>query len=129
MATIAIANPTVIVNNNTVAIVPNSAAYTEGFGEQKLRAASSGGGGSSTVYSQNIESYISMVKFAVYNTAANIEMIRGWKTNANANAITLSDAVSGWNRTFQNAALTNNYDVTLGADTVIECEFHSDPSV
>lgn len=128
----ALANPTVVVNNVTIAVVPNSVKYTEGLGEQNMRAASSGGGSVEQVFSRNIENNFSMVSFSVFNSPANIATARVWKTNENQNVISISGTVtdngvsSTFSRSFTNAAILNNYEVNLGADTEIELEFQSD---
>lgn len=131
----ALANPQVTVNNDVVEVVPNSVSYDEGLGEQIMRAASTGGGGVNQVYSRNIESNFSMVKFALYNSPENVDLIRTWKQNQNGNGITISGTVTDsgvqttLTRTFNNAAILNNYEVNLGADTNIELEFTSDAAV
>lgn len=127
MSSVAIANPTVIVNNNTVAIVPNSAKFKEGFGEQNLRTASSGGNSVQTVYSDNIETKMSGVTFEVFNTADNIALLRTWKLNKNKNAVSITG--DGLSRTFQSCAFISDYEVNLGSDTTIEVEFKGDPAV
>ena len=127
MSRVNLSNPTVIINNTAVAIVPNTFGYTEGFGEQELKVQSAGGGSVQTVLSNNVETNLSMVKFEMRNTAENIDLIRTWKSNSNANAITVTG--EGLNRAFNNAALTNDYEVNLGSDTTISIEFKSDAAV
>jgi len=122
-----LSNPTIVVNNTAVAIVPNSFAYTEGFGEQELQVQSAGGGSVQSVLANNVETNLSMIKFSLHNTAENIDLARTWKTNANNNAITITG--EGLNRSVNNAALTNDYEVNLGADTTIDIEFKGDAAV
>lgn len=130
--TVALANPQVTVNNIPVSVVPNSVMYTEGLGEQNMRAASTGGDSVEQVYSQNIENNFSKISFEIYPTPDNINLARVWKINRNANVITvIGDVTSGGvttsiQRSFTNAAILNDYDVALGADTTIELEFQSD---
>lgn len=129
---VAIANPQVTVNNIAVSVAPNSVSYTEGFGEQTIRAASTGGSSVEQVFSQNIESHFSKAMFGIYPTPENINLARVWKTNLNANVITITGNVTSngvttsFQRTFTNAAILNDYDVPLGSDTTIELEFQSD---
>ncbi len=129
---VAIANPQVTINNIAVSVVPNSVSYTEGFGEQTIRAASTGGSSVEQVFSQNIESNFSKVMFGIFPTPENIASARVWKTNLNANVITITGDVTSngvttsFQRTFTNAAILNDYDVPLGSDTTIELEFQSD---
>jgi hypothetical protein len=129
---IVISSPSVIVNNEPVAIVPNSVAYTEGKGEQNIRAASVGGGSVEQVFSQNVETNFSMVKFEIFNDANSIELARLWKTNLNRNVVQIAGKApdgSTLQRTFQNAAILNDFEVSLGSETTIELEFKSDAAV
>ncbi|KKK96854.1 hypothetical protein LCGC14_2658590, partial [marine sediment metagenome] len=91
----------VTVNNVNLAIVPNSAAYTEGIGEQTTRSQSAGGGSTESVFFDNAETKLSMVKFELFVTAENIELARTFKTNQNRNVITLAGN-GGFTRTFNN---------------------------
>jgi len=127
MSRIKLSNPTVVINNTAVPIVPNSFTYTEGFGEQELKVQSSGGGSVQTVLSNNVETNMSMVKFSLHNTAENIDLARSWKINSNNNAITITG--DGLNRAVNNAAVTNDYEVNLGSDTTVDIEFHGDAAV
>lgn len=127
MAT-ALSNATVVVNNLATPIVPNSFTFTEGLGEQTMRTQSSGGGSVQTVFSNNVETNKSMVKFSVYNTAENIDLLKTWKQNKDANAISVTGD-DGFARSFSGAALINNYEVNLGSDTAIDVEFESQPAI
>jgi len=129
MASRAISTPSVIINNLPIGIRPNSLKYTEGLGEQTMRTQSAGGGTVDVVYSSNAESFMSTVSFELLNTADNINNIRAWKTNLNQNAISIVDQNSGLTRNFANMALTNNYEVALGADGVIAVTFMGDAGV
>lgn len=123
----ALSNPTVVVNNLATPIVPNSFTFTEGLGEQTIRTQSSGGGAVQTVFSNNVETNKSMVKFSVYNTAKNIDLLKTWKQNGDANAISVTG--EGLSRSFSGAALISNYEVNLGSDTTIDVEFESQPAI
>lgn len=127
MAQRTIAVPALEINNEVVAIVPNSLVFTEGFGEQTVLTQSAGGGIIETVYSDNAELKISMVKFELHTTQQNIDLVRSWKVNLNNNAISITD--SGLERTFTNMALTSNYEVQTGSEGKIAIEFKGDPSV
>jgi hypothetical protein len=124
----ALANATLVWNNVAVAVVPNSITYREGTGEQTMRAQSAGGGSVQAVYSKNVEGNLSYLKFALYNTPENIELAADNKALDNANALSLTGD-GGFSRTFNNMAITNDYEVNLGADTVIDIELMGDPAV
>lgn len=124
---IALVNPTVVINNVSVPIVPNSFSYTEGLGEQKMRVQSAGGGSVQSVLSNDVETNLSKIEFEMYPTSDNIDLILSWKQNSNNNGISVSG--EGLTRSFGNAALTSDYKVALGSDTKIPVEFHSDAAV
>lgn len=126
-----LANALVTVNNDPVAIIPNSLVFTEGLGEQSIRAASAGGGQVEQIYSDNIESNFSMVNFDIPATVENIARARAWKTNRNQNVVQIMGSTPEGNvtRTFTQAALLNDYEVALGTDTNVSIEFKSNPAI
>lgn len=123
-----LSTPTVTVDNVTVFIIPNSFKYTEGFGEQTVRAQSAGGGSVRIVSSDNAEMKISDPKWSMLNTNENIDIIRAWKAKGSNIAISATDK-DGFTRTFNNATLVNNYEVNLAADGTIDLEWKSEPAV
>lgn len=120
-----LANPLVTINNDPVAVTPNSVMYTEGLGEQTMRAASLGGGQVVPIYSRNIEQNFGSVTFEMPATIPNIAKARQWKANEDQNVVAITGAtIDGTlTRTFQRAAILNNYEVTLGSETNITIEF------
>jgi hypothetical protein len=124
---IQLSDVTVVVNNETVGVIPNSVSYTEGFGEQAVRAVSIGGGKTEQVFSNDLESNYSKVKFDLPSTVDNIDLARKWKVQGNANVVSLQAQNADGNvvRTFTGAAFTADYDVELGVDSNISCEFMS----
>lgn len=128
---IQLTDPTVLVNNEPVAVVPNSVAYTEGLGEQEQRAASVGEGRVEAVYSRNLETSIAMVKFSLFVTPESIELARQWKAGQNGNVVQIAGSTleGSVERTFSQAALVNDYEVNIGADGEIELEFKGAVSV
>ncbi len=129
---IQLSDATVTVNNNTVAIVPNSLIYTEGKGEQTMRAASVGGGTVEQVYANNVETSLSKCNFDLMATIDNIDLAREWKVNLNQNLVQVTGTTPDGkklSRTFTQAAVLNDYEVALGSDTNITIEFMSNPAV
>lgn len=130
--TFAISDPSIVVNNEPIGIVPNSVKFKEGLGEQKMRAASTGGGNTIPVYSEDVTTNFGMIKFSMYNDIDSIENARKWKKNKNSNVVTLTGKdPSGKTitRTFLNAAIMNDYEADLSAEGVLELEFTSSPAV
>lgn len=128
---IQVSDPAIIVNNDVIAVEANSVEYTEGFGEQSVRAASTGGGGVEPVFSNDVGTNISMVKFSIPATVDNVALARSWKAGLNANVVQLagSTAEGRITRTFTQAAIVNDYAVPLTADGVIELEFMSKAAI
>jgi hypothetical protein len=121
--TYAVFNAQLTINNITTAYVPNSLTFTEGKPEGMVRAQASGGGYVQNVVSQNIETAISMVKFSLYNTLENMDLLRIWQSNLDANAITLSDINTGFTRSFPQCVVTTDPERNLGSDGTIDVEF------
>ncbi len=120
-----------IVNDEPIVTIPNSIAFSEGLGEQTMKAGSVGGGKVEPIYANDLQSNFSMVKCEIPSTPENIDLARTWKLNRNNNVVqiigeTLEGTVT---RVFARAALTNNYEVGIGSDASIPIEFKSMPAV
>jgi hypothetical protein len=126
-----LSNAQVLVNNDVVAIIPNTLTFTEGLGEQNIRAASSGGSQTEQVFSDNIEMRYSTVKFEIPSTVENIEKAKDWKVNKNQNLIQVSGRTTDGKltRTFSQAALLTDYEVPLTSDGNITLEWRANPAV
>lgn len=113
------------VNDEAVAIVPNSLKFNEGQGEQTMRAASVGGGAVEQVYSHDVETSFGKVQFELQATPENIALARSWKTRENRNVVALSGETTEGTvtRTYTQAALLNDYDVEVGPEGNIPIEF------
>ena len=131
---VVLANPQVVVNNISLAIKANSLDFTEGFGEQIVRAASAGGASVVQILADNIEDNFSEVKFSLEPTIDNINNARVWKSSPGQNVISVTGTVTDgtteqtFSRTFSKASITNNYSVMLGADTSVDLEWKSEPA-
>jgi len=130
MGNIVLSTPTVIINNDTYKIVPNSFMYDGGEGETNVRAASSGGGNVESVHSIDAESKIGVCKFDIFLLPGVDKDIATWKENTGANSIqAVQKAGTG-------EAITLSWDhMSLGpavereasADGVTSLEFKGDP--
>jgi hypothetical protein len=128
---IAIANPTVRVNDETISIVPNSLTVKLGLGETNVRAASSGGGSVESVHTSDAETKISGVNFDIYNTPEMLRKISGWKNNIGGLTVQVVGTVPGgatFSVAMANVSLTNDPDLELAADGVTSLEFMGDPA-
>lgn len=123
-----ISDAVVDVNNDSVGIVPNSLAFTEGLGEQKILAVSEGGGRVSQVFANDLESNFGMVKFELRATAPNIELARSWKAKGNSNVVIIAGEDLDGNdfvRTYTQASVVGNYEVGIATEGTIAIEFQA----
>ena len=132
MASRGLSNPQIEVNNENLAIVPNTLSYQAGEGDTNVRAASGGGESTQTVHTVDAESRISMVKFQVYVTSEIDALISEWKAQPGENVVSFSEASSASTtvtRTFNGMSLMNHPERNPTADGTIELEFAGDPMV
>jgi len=122
---IQLSDATFIVNDEAIATIPNSITFTEGLGEQSVKAASIGGGAVEAIYSNDLQSAFSMVKADIPSTPENIDLARTWKLNRNNNVVQIvGETIEGTvTRTFARAALTSNYEIGIGSESAITIEF------
>lgn len=122
----------VVANNEAVGIMPNSLAYTEGFGEQDVRAVSVGDGKTEQIFARNLETSFSMLKFELPTTPENIALARSWKANGNQNVFQIAGATpdgGAVTRTFTQAVVVNDYEVGIGTETTIPIEIKSNAAI
>lgn len=126
-----IADPLVEVNNVAIGVEPNSVKFTEGLGEQKIRAVSYGGGATGQVYSNNVETNFSKVMFEIPATVQNIALARSWKINRNQNVISITASTDDGDltRVFTGAALLGDYENVLASEGNIALEFSANKAV
>lgn len=117
------ANPTVEVNNDVIAIVPGSLAYSPGYGETKIRTAAAGGSSKEIYVSQDVETQLGTVTFKLITAKHNIDLVNEWVelTKLNGNTVTLSDG--DFSLPFSEMFVTNNPEVSTGPDGEIEIKF------
>lgn len=132
MSRIALSVPEILVNDEKIAIVPNSFSYNKGETEINVRAASTGNGGSESVHTTDAESAISEPMFSVYPTSENDSRIAKWKRAVGANQIKVLQRVPGGRDitiTFPGQSLTNKPTREASADGVVELEFKGDQGI
>lgn len=129
MGNITLSVPTVIVNNETISIVPNSFSYDGGEGEINVRTASAGGGSTTSIHSQNAETQIGKCKFDLFLNTGTDAKIATWKEAVGANSIqVIQRTVSGDSVTlsFDNMSLMNAVERAASADGVTSLEWAGD---
>ena len=121
----------VVANNEVVGIVPNSLKFTEGLGEQAVRAVSIGGGKTEQIYARNLETNFAKLMFDLPTTPENIELARQWKTNGNANVFEVAGETpeGSTTRVFTQAALVGDYEVEIGSEGNISIELKANTAI
>lgn len=123
-------NVSVFVNNDIVAYEANSLSYDDGFGEYNVRNAVVGGGQTEQVFSEDLATKFSMVKFSMPTTEDSAKLVREWKNNRNDNVVELQSSTGGaqFTRIFTQASIQGNPEVNLSTDGTVEIEFRSNPA-
>lgn len=132
MARVALSVPEILVNDEKVAIVPNSFTYDKGEAEINVRSASSGNGASESVHTVNAETAISEPSFDLHVTNENDERIRQWKENIGGNTIKAVQRVPNGTDivlTFPGQSLTNKPSRAASSDGTVTCEFKGDQGI
>lgn len=127
---ISLSVPSVIVNNQTIAIVPNSFSYDGGEGEINVRAASGGGNTVESVHSVNAEGKIGQCKFDVYLTPDVDSLIRTWKSQVGQNNVQWVQRLAGggnFTRSMSRMSLASPVERNASSDGVVSLEFKGDP--
>ena len=122
--------PSILVNNQTWQIVPNSFVYDGGEGEINVRSASAGAGASSSVHSEDAESQIGKCKFDAYLVPGLDANIATLKENIGSNTVqAIQRFPTGDSTTLSwgNMSLVNAIEREASADGVVSLEFEGDP--
>lgn len=121
----ALSTPQVILNNRVITVAPNTFTFTSGRGEYTHRRGSTGGNGTVAVVSKNAETFKSMVKFEIFPTTDNFDLIDNAKLNFANNTLQASE--NGKSFVFTNLVITNDPEFPAGADTTVSVEAEADP--
>ena len=123
-------NVAVLVNNDIIAYEANTLSYDDGFGEFSVRNAVIGGGQTEQVFSEDLATKFSMVKFSMPSTEDAAKLVREWKVNQNNNVVELQSSTGGaqFTRIFTQSSIQGNPEVNLATDGSVEIEFRSNPA-
>lgn len=128
----ALANPSVRINNVTIAIIPNSFTSNLGVGEVTTRVVSSGGNSVEPVHTVNAESKIGKMSFEVETSPSNIKAIQEWSAAVGRNAISAVEDLGdngAITLSLTKASLNNDPDLNLSSDGNIMLEWSGAPIV
>lgn len=131
MAKNSLSVPSIIINNESLKIVPNSFKYDGGEGEISVRSASGGGRNSETVHSSNAETFIGKCTFEMFLTSDLDNKIATWKENIGNNNIQAfqrpiggGDAVT---LSWDGMSLINMIERAASSDGTVSLEFQGEP--
>jgi len=124
MVDLALSNPSVDVNSKPVSIVPNSLTFKKGRGDVKVKSQTQGGE-PVTIATVDAETRVGVVKFKLYNTRVNVELVNGWLGLTNGATIKIIEATTDIG--FTGMLLTDDPEFSLGADGEVEVEFRGNP--
>lgn len=128
---IQLTDATLIANDEAIGIMPNTLTFTEGFGEQDVRAVSVGNGKTEQIFARNLETSFSTLKFELPTTPENVKLARAWKAAGNGNVFQIAGSTSEGDvtRSFTQAVVTNDYEVGIGTETTISIEIKSNAAI
>lgn len=122
-----LSNPSIMVNNTVIGIIPNSLSAKSGKGNITLRPQSSGGNGIQVIKTVDAETKKGMVKFSVYNTKTNADLIQEWQDAVDGVTIRLSE--DDFVLSFQRMFVMEDPELNFGADGNFEVTFEGQPAV
>lgn len=126
---IGFSNPTILINNVPVSIMPNSFKFTDGKGDVKVRAMSAGGNSVVTIHTQDTSTKVGKVEFELGVTAQNRQIASNWKDNIGGNLIQAIQNGIPMPIIFQNCSMTNDPSWEATADGKCKIEFMGDPAI
>lgn len=127
MATQSLSTPTLEINDQPVAYVPNTIVFKPGLGDRTVKPQCAGGNSIEIVISENAETKASMVKFQLKDTAENIDLSKGWTNNINGNTIRIYQGEASYS--FRHMVVTTEPENKTGTDGSIDLEFMGTPSL
>ncbi len=115
------------INGKPYAIVQNSLNWIGGYGETKVRTEIVGNS-TEQVNSDDLETAVSQVMFSIITKDSDDStdprvLVRTWKQNKNANAVTILPDGVGQNMNFANMSLVNDPKTEESPDGVIALEW------
>ena len=125
---VGISTPSIIVNDETFSIVPNTFKYKSGKGEKNVRPQSAGGNAVEVVVTDNAETKKSMVSFEVMPTPGNVSKIEEWQDLIAANSVEATDQIAGFSKTFGDMTVINDPELNLTQDGTIAIEMEGSPA-
>lgn len=129
MSVVALSNPTVVVNNKTLAIIPGSLSYRAGKPGTNVRSVSAGGGRYSTVHTKKGDEAVGMVKFKLAVVSDLDAVTAEYSDDTAGNVIFFFEKIGTTveKRVFEGMSLVTDPEKVPSADGECELEFQGDP--
>lgn len=118
----ALTNGTIIVNDATIAIKPDSIKYKRGVGDRKMRTQSVGDS-VEHITTEDLTTKIGMISFTLIGTDANAEAVANWQDNFDTNAVEMI-TTSGYTLVLQQAVMTVDPEIAVAVEGEIEVVFN-----
>jgi hypothetical protein len=125
----ALSGETLIINNETIAYMPNSLVYDFGNPEVTVEPQIIGGGAVTNTYSRDFSTAKSKVTFDLKSTVENKDKVRVWINNFSNNLIKIVAPDGNSSEIVENSVVINKPEINSSADGVISIEFEAAPAV
>lgn len=119
---------TLLANNEVVGYEPNTLKPMHGKGESQIRGAVIGGGQSEQIFSVDISTKFSSLKFSLPCTDSSVALVDGWKDNENNNVFELVGNNVVYNKIFTECAVTNEPEFDFSNEGSVEIEIKGNPA-
>jgi hypothetical protein len=116
------------INNQIIAVVPNSVNRKKGRGDVTVEPQSLGAGDVDVVESVDVTTMKSMFSFSLKPTPANMELVDEWKLNPGLNVIEYIPT-EGSVEVYESMSVINDPEYPDSNDGVIELEFEGQPLI
>ncbi len=121
-----LATPTVVVNDDTIEIVPNSLKYKLGLGDVNIRTQQSGTV-VTTVVNEDAETKLSMVSFSQILTGVSDAQVQVWLEARVNGGVTIEFFDGSIARSFRSMVLVTEPERITGSEGSVELEFQGPP--
>lgn len=124
-----ISNPTITVDDEVIAIEANTFVFNEGAGTMNGRTQSAGGGAIETVFTEDVTTKRSVIRFGLLATPQNFEKVTRWQERSRGRTGLVIRASEGnFTRAWRDARVINDPDRSTGPDGKVEIEWNAAPA-
>lgn len=122
-----LANPILVIDNETIEIRPDTFRYKTGAGDLSVRTQQAGNR-VTTVKNVNATTQMSMVGFELNTTAANIARVKRWLA-ARPTGVAIQAFDEDNSEAFNGMCIVGEPEISGGSEGIIPIEFQGDPIV